>query len=75
LTALQADLQRGTSPDVTQFVEPVAVSVVKEEPLRRELTSFVESVRSRQPPVVGAEAGIRALEVAIEIERLLREGS
>jgi predicted dehydrogenase len=75
LAAIQAELQRGVGPDMARFVEPVGVEVVKDEPLRRELAAFVDAVRSRRPPVVGAEAGIRALEVAFEIERLLREGS
>ena len=75
LAAIQAELQRGVGPDMARFVEPVVVEVVKDEPLRRELAAFVDAVRSRRPPVVGAEAGIRALEAAFEIERLLREGS
>lgn len=35
--------------------------------LREELSSFLESVRNRRPPVVGPSDGIRALEVALSI--------
>lgn len=44
-----------------------SVPVEKDEPLKLELASFLESVRTRQTPqVTGAEA-LRALEVALEI--------
>lgn len=39
--------------------------------LRDEIESFVDAVRHGQPPVVGGEAGRRALEVALEISRRL----
>ena len=72
LDAFRAAVARGDSPDLLQAIEPVAVPIEREEPLRVELTAFVQAVRDGVPPVVGAEAGIRALEVACEIERLLR---
>jgi predicted dehydrogenase len=70
--AFQAALARGESPDLSQAVEPVAVPVTAHEPLRLELQSFVDCVRRGGMPVVGGEAGVRALEVACEIEARLR---
>jgi predicted dehydrogenase len=75
LQDLQEKLRQGETPNLLQAVEPVAMEIVKEEPLKLELQSFVDAVRDATPPVVGAEEGIRALEVAFEIERLLSEGS
>jgi len=75
LQDFQAKLQQGETPNLLQAVEPVTVDIVKEEPLRLELQSFVDAVRNGTPPVVGADEGIRALEVAFEIERLLSEGN
>ncbi len=40
----------------------------KDEPLRLEMESFVESVRKRQQPVVSGEDACRALEVALRIQ-------
>lgn len=68
----QAALTRGDNPDPLQAIEPVPVRVEKAEPLRLELEAFVTCAREGSPPLVGGEEGIRALEVACEIERLLR---
>ncbi len=43
--------------------EPEAFQAAGEEPLRRELARFVESVRTRQAPLVGVAEGILALRV------------
>jgi predicted dehydrogenase len=43
------------------------IPVQQEEPLRRELMDFVESVRERRSPVVDGAAGRRALALASEI--------
>jgi len=43
------------------------VPIVKDEPLKLELESFLRCVRDRQTPVVSGEAGARALDVALEI--------
>lgn len=54
--------------------EPVPIA--KEEPLKLELQSFVECVRSSQTPEVSGEAAKRALDVAFEITRQVgRSGS
>ncbi|MFC6836135.1 Gfo/Idh/MocA family protein [Halomarina ordinaria] len=42
------------------------------EPLERELVSFLDSVRSGDPPVVTGEDGYRAFELAMEIDRIAR---
>ena len=41
------------------------------EPLRIELESFVNSVRTRSAPVVSGEDGLRALELAIRINEAI----
>jgi predicted dehydrogenase len=48
------------------------VPVAMGEPLRLELESFVEAVRTRQAPVVDAIAGRRALALALEITAAIR---
>lgn len=45
------------------------VPIMKEEPLKLELRSFVECVREQRTPVVTGEAGKRALDLALEITR------
>ena len=72
LEDFQAALERGDNPDLLQAVEPIVVPVERAEPLALELGSFVECVRGLGRPRVGGAEGLRALEVACEIERLLR---
>jgi len=49
----------------------VDIPVARVEPLRQELTDFVDSVRTRRPPMVSGEAGREAVAVAARIiERL-----
>jgi len=49
----------------------VDIPVTRSEPLRQELADFVESVRTRRPPLVPGEAGREAVHVAAQIvERL-----
>jgi predicted dehydrogenase len=73
LDGFQEALARGDNPDLLRAIEPVPVRIEREEPLQAELRSFLSAFGARSEPAVGAEAGIRALEVACEIERLLRE--
>lgn len=49
------------------------VPIEKGEPLKLELASFLESVRSRQQPKVGGELGKTALEIAIQVTKQIRE--
>lgn len=48
------------------------VKIVKEEPLRKELESFVECVTTGKKPVVSGVEGRRALKVALEILQKIR---
>lgn len=51
--------------------EPVPIA--KEEPLKLELQHFVECVRAHRTPLVSGESAKRALEVAFEITRQIRD--
>jgi predicted dehydrogenase len=48
-------------------IEPLEINVEKKEPLRAELESFVECVRERKRPLVSAEDGVEAVELAIRV--------
>jgi predicted dehydrogenase len=68
-------LAAGSSTIVTEFagkrILRVPVPLAKEEPLKLEIQSFVQSVSARQTPVVSGEAAKRALDLAFEITRLI----
>ena len=49
--------------------------VVQQEPLKAELSSFLEAVRRRTPPVVSLEDGRRALAAALQILEAIRSHS
>jgi predicted dehydrogenase len=51
--------------------EPLRTS--KDEPLRLELQSFLDCVRRRTDPLVGADDAIRALEVSLDIQKRIDE--
>lgn len=51
------------------------LSVVKDEPLRRELESFIECLRTRQPPRVTGLQALAALDVAFGILAKIEEHS
>ena len=57
------------------FEKPVADPVSQEEPLRAELRSFLDSVRTRSAPRVDGAAGRRALELADRVMAGIREHS
>jgi predicted dehydrogenase len=40
---------------------PAVETVMRDEPLRRELSAFIQGIGTREPPVVDAKAGYRAL--------------
>lgn len=48
-------------------IEREKIRVVKKEPLKKELKSFIECVRTGKKPVVSGIEGRRALQVALEI--------
>lgn len=54
-------------PDGARVIAPIAVEVVKAEPLRCELEGFVAACRGERAPVVDGREGRRALATALEI--------
>ena len=52
---------------VDKQIQPLRVSVTKKEPLRAELEAFVACVRDRTQPLVTAEDGLRAVELATRV--------
>ena len=48
-------------------IEPIQVNVVKKEPLRAELESFLQCVRDRKRPLVSGEDGVAAVALAKEV--------
>ncbi|MCK4244439.1 MAG: hypothetical protein KAX20_02300, partial [Candidatus Omnitrophica bacterium] len=49
------------------------IKVKREEPLRIEISTFLESVKKRKPPLISGREGREALEVALKIEREMRK--
>ena len=49
------------------------IHVEKEEPLKREIVAFIDSVLGNRPPVVTARDGREALDVATRISAFMRE--
>ena len=72
--AVDQDSQSGT-PSVNPRIKVVKPAIVSEEPLRAELKSFLDAVRTRSKPVVSLQDGRRALAVALEVEAAIREHS
>jgi len=64
LAGPSAETQNGPAPGLT-FVKP---EVTPGEPLRLEIASFLESVRTRRKPRVTARQGRAALELALTIQ-------
>ncbi|MBN1552340.1 Gfo/Idh/MocA family oxidoreductase, partial [bacterium] len=67
--------KRGGSVDSSQpmnLIEPVQFSIDKVEPLKAEITAFIESVKGLTPPPVPGEAGLKALDVCQQITHLIR---
>jgi predicted dehydrogenase len=52
---------------VDRKIQPLAVTVEKKEPLRAELEAFLDCVRHRQQPLVTAEDGLEAVELATRV--------
>lgn len=55
-------------------VEKVEVNVEKDEPLKRELASFIESAKKGQEPVVSGQQGAEALSLALDITEQIMQG-
>ena len=56
-------------------IEALDITGKKKEPLRAELESFLESVRTRQRPLVSGEDGLAALELALRVGAAIEESS
>ncbi|MDP2652637.1 MAG: Gfo/Idh/MocA family oxidoreductase [Candidatus Omnitrophota bacterium] len=54
-----------------QMIFKHALPIEKEEPLKKELESFIECVRDDKPPVVSGVEGRQALKVAIDICQMI----
>jgi predicted dehydrogenase len=54
-------------------IVPTKPKVSTEEPLRTELRSFLDCVRTRKQPVVTLEDGRKALALALEIQKQMDE--
>jgi len=65
------ELDPGQNP--MELIEIDSLPITKEEPLRRELESFVNCVRTRNQPVVTGEEGLAALRLAQDIVAKMRE--
>jgi predicted dehydrogenase len=68
----KTDGMAGT-PSVNPQIQVAKPALVAEEPLRAELRSFLEAVRTRSRPLVSFEDGRRALAVALDIVSAIRE--
>ncbi len=58
-----AEFLAGKQPQIVKE----EVSISREEPLKVELSSFIEAIRKRSRPVVSGEEGLNALQVATNI--------
>jgi predicted dehydrogenase len=58
---------QGATPSVNPQIGMTKPAITAEEPLRAELRSFLNAVRTRTTPVVALEDGRRALALALEI--------
>jgi predicted dehydrogenase len=61
------------TPSVNPQIKVAKPTIVAEEPLRAELRSFLQAVRTRSQPLVSFEDGRRALALALDIVAAIRE--
>jgi predicted dehydrogenase len=61
------------TPSPNPQIGMIKPPVVSEEPLQAEIKSFLNCVRTRTKPEVSLEEGRRALAVALDITRAIRE--
>jgi predicted dehydrogenase len=64
--------ERASIPSVNPQIHVAKPAIVAEEPLRAELRSFLDAVRTRFKPLVSFEDGRRALAVALDIVAAIR---
>ena len=63
------------TPSVNPQIKVAKPTVVAEEPLRAEIKSFLNAVRTRSEPVVSLEDGRRVLALALEVDAAIRKHS
>jgi len=78
LLVIDVDSAAVEEPSFLPSLAPPGIRVQKPpvqsgEPLKMEIQHFLESVRSRQKPVVSLEDGSRALSLALEINRTIAD--
>ena len=61
------------TPSVNPQIKVAKPAIMAEEPLRAELRSFLEAVRTRSKPLVSFEDGRRALAIALDIVAAIRQ--
>jgi len=71
LAAMTAAMQTGQHPSAGLSLRKVPVE--QGEPLRLEIASFLDAVRTRAVPVVSARDGRNALALALEINQAIKE--
>jgi len=54
-------------------IQPIDVTVTKQEPLRAELEAFLACVRTRTRPLVSGEDGLAAVELAIRVAAAIED--
>lgn len=69
----ELEVYRKILQDNKPVIEYQKVNVEKQEPLRLEIESFLSCVRAGKKPVVSGEHGRNALELALEITRLIKK--
>ncbi len=64
--------KQGVFPIFTQYFNIQQLLISSEEPLRSELSSFIDSVQQRTIPVVTGKHGLQAIEIALRITDEIR---
>ncbi|MFP5247517.1 MAG: hypothetical protein ACLGH0_12560, partial [Thermoanaerobaculia bacterium] len=55
----------------TRVIRPFDLGVIKKEPLRAENEAFLQCVRDRTRPIVSAEDGLEAVELALRVREAI----
>lgn len=63
----KAELREDAPPPGIEDAEAEMIAVERREPLRVELEAFAEAVRKREPPPVGPNEGLAALDIAYRL--------
>jgi predicted dehydrogenase len=59
---------------VKNRIQQIGIPIQKEQPLQKEIVSFINCVRNKTQPIVSGEQGFRALQTAFKIIRKIRNG-